>query len=524
MNNTTNNKLNNIPKNLFVFANDGERIHDEKLKTKARGFLKDAFYRFKKNKSSVIAAFIIIFLVLFAIFSPVISPYTLQDKNITEVFYYEAPPFIESIAEKNLGIFDGGVKRDSINDFTYNTYMAIYKETGLNPVISIDKTITTKVMYRGQEREEHYYSLTNNVYYEKGVVFRNITVEEFYKIQKFSLDNNLQVILPYVHKDDIKKIENSNIWYKVTDDKGTPKLEDLDGDGEKDDYVPAYSTAKSKSGVDNSVPLKRVDGDDGSYIYSYAKGSAVQVRVNYYHYYTYLYGHEPMYIFGTTEDGYCLFEAIGQGARFSLIFAVIVASINMFLGIIYGSIEGYFGGTTDMVMERISDILSGVPTMVVVTLFQLHLAQKVGAVPSFLFAYIMTGWIGMASLTRKQFYRFKGQEYVLASRTLGARDTRIMFKHIFPNSLGTIITSCALVIPGVIGSETTLTYLGIIDLSKVTGTSLGVLMQQGQNSMSTAPHAMIFPALYFALLMIAFNLFGNGLRDAFNPSTRGEEG
>jgi len=177
-------------------------------------------------------------------------------------------------------------------------------------------------------------------------------------------------------------------------------------------------------------------------------------------------------------------------------------------------------------MERVSDILSGVPSLVVITLFQYHLAPKLGAtsgpVMAFFLAFIATGWIGMASLTRKQFYRFKSQEYVMAARTLGASDSRLMFKHILPNSLGTMITSCALIIPGVISSETSLTYLGIIDLSNFAGTSLGSLIQQGNAAdwMAT-PHALFFPTLFLALLLITFNLFGNGLRDAFNPSTRG---
>ena len=106
---------------------------------------------------------------------------------------------------------------------------------------------------------------------------------------------------------------------------------------------------------------------------------------------------------------------------------------------------------------------------------------------------------------------------------VGANDRRLMFKHIFPNSLGTIITSCVLVIPGVINSETSLTYLGIINLSTFAGTSIGELMSLGQTAMTGSPHAMLFPSLFVSLLLISFNLFGNGLRDAFNPSTRGVE-
>ncbi|MBR4420336.1 MAG: ABC transporter permease [Clostridia bacterium] len=517
-----NNKINHISRDLFEFISKDSVLHDEKLKTKPRGFFKDALYRFKKNKSSVAGAFIIAFLILFAIVAPMISPYTLQDKNVTEVFYKKAPPFIKTIADKNIGIFDGGTNR-SFNEFTFNEYKAIYEETGYNPLIKVKKITETKVIFRGQEKIERYYDVVNNFYYEIGVEYRNVTIDEFWKIQEFSIENNIQVILPYVDVADIKNISDADIWYQVSDTKGTPILD------ENGQFIPAYSTKVEKCGVDMTKPVKRSDKDvNGDLIYSWKKdGNIVSIRVNYYNYYKYCYeGQDPMYIFGTTEKAYCLFEAIGQGARFSLIFAVLVASINMFLGIVYGSIEGYFGGTTDMVMERISDILSGVPTMVVITLFQLHLAEKLGtygSIISFLLAYIATGWIGMASLTRKQFYRFKGQEYVLAARTLGSSDRRLMFKHIFPNSLGTIITSCALIIPGVIGSETSLTYLGIIDLSKFSGTTLGVLMKEGQGGMQTAPHAMFFPALYFALLMIAFNLFGNGLRDAFNPSTRGED-
>ena len=161
--------------------------------------------------------------------------------------------------------------------------------------------------------------------------------------------------------------------------------------------------------------------------------------------------------------------------------------------------------------------------MVVTVLFQLHLASKVGVVGSLIYAFILTGWIGMASRVRMQFYRFKNQEYVLAARTLGAKDWRIIWKHIFPNSLGTIITGSILVIPGVIFSETSLSYLGIINLDSTTMSSVGSMLSAGQRVMTSSPHVVLFPALFIALLEISFNLFGNGLRDAFNPTLRGAE-
>ena len=129
----------------------------------------------------------------------------------------------------------------------------------------------------------------------------------------------------------------------------------------------------------------------------------------------------------------------------------------------------------------------------------------------------------MAGLCRMQFYRYKHQEYVLAARTLGAKDSRIMFKHIFPNALGTIVTSCVLVIPSVIFSESSLTYLGIVNLESSTITSVGTMLAHGKEFLHTYPHIILFPALFISLLMITFNLFGNGLRDAFNPSLRGAD-
>ena len=508
----TNIEFESIPKEKFAFTQLDVSLHDTKLETKSRSYLADAFLRFKKNKSSVVAAWIIIFLLLYAIAAPIISPYKIKDKDKVYVNY---GPYISSIAAKHWGIFDGATVRSSQNEKSMNYWRGIAEETGMDPVLRILDTITSYSMYRGKERASYSYTIETNRYFETGIVYRVFSYDEFERIQAWQNETGIQVIYPYVDAADISGItDNPNLWYKV-DSSGAAVL-DKDGN-----LQPVYSTKTDVAGAEyHSI---RIPGDDGSYAYSLGKSGAVQCRVNYYNYYQYVNGREPMFILGTNSMGQDLFSAIGIGARFSIIFAVIVSAINLFLGTIYGSIEGYYGGAIDMAMERIAEILSGLPFVVAATLFQLHLAQKVGVVPSFLFAFVLTGWIGMAALVRKQFYRFKGQEFILAARTLGASDRRLMFKHIFPNSLGTIITRCALVIPSVIGSETQLTYLGIINLSDFAGTSIGTLMSQGQVAMTTAPHGILYPALFVSLLLISFNLFGNGLRDAFNPTTRGED-
>ena len=507
-----NNEFEHIPQEKFQFVQMDAHLHDQRLETKSRTFMQDAMRRFAKNKSSVVATWILAFLVLFSIVSPMLSMYNINDKD---KLYINYPSYVPSIAKLGLGIMDGAKVHSSQNDASMDYWAGIAQETGMDPALRVVGEHVTQVKYRGQMVDRKTYDLEVNRYYELGVVYRVFSYAEFEKIQAWQDETGIQVIYPYVDPADINGItDNPNIWYEV-DGKGAAQ-KDKDGN-----FVPVYSTNKSIEGAE--YHSLRIAGDDGSYIYSTAKSGAVQARVCYYNYYIYLNGHEPTYIFGTNSMGQDLFCAIGIGARFSLIFAIIVSAINLTIGAIYGAIQGYYGGKIDLYMDRISDILSGIPFVVVITLFQRHLSQKVGIVPSFLFAFVLTGWIGMAALTRKQFYRFKSQEFVMAARTLGASDGRLMFRHVFPNAIGTIITSCALVIPNVIRSETTITYLGIVDLSSFAGTTIGTLLSQGNAAVTTAPHTLLWPSLFLSLLMISFNLFGNGLRDAFNPTTRGED-
>ena len=399
----------------FEFAQMDKAIHDTKFDTKTRGYFADCMIRFKKNKSSVVAAYILLFLLIFSFLSPIVSPYSVYDKDST---FINSPPFWRPIAELNLGVLDGAITHQSQNEAQMNFWKGIALETGYDPLIKILDTTETTVKFRGKDKITYSYKIQANKYYSTGVVYRVFSYDEFAKIQQWQNETGIQVIYPYVEPKDISDIkDNPNLWYQV-DNKGSAKL-DKDGN-----FVPVYSTNKEIEGAEyNSL---RIAGDNGDYIYSVRKSGAVQCRVCYYNYYTYVNGTEPTYIFGTNSMGMDLLTAIGVGARFSLVFAIAVSAINLTIGAIYGSIQGYYGGTTDLIMDRITDIMNGIPFTVVTILFQMHLAQKVGSVGSFLFAFVLTGWIGMAALTRKQFYRFKSQEFVFAARTLGASDKRLM--------------------------------------------------------------------------------------------------
>ena len=225
----------------------------------------------------------------------------------------------------------------------------------------------------------------------------------------------------------------------------------------------------------------------------------------------------PVFLLGTDNYGYDMLKRVFTGLLTSLGLGILIFAICFSFGLLYGAICGYFGGNIDIALQRFCDLLSGVPWIVIMTLCILNMGSHFG---TFILAMCLTGWIGTASLTRTQFYRFRDREYTLASRTLGASNFRLIFKHILPNAMGTIITSAVLMIPGVIFTEATISYLGLgfQDMQ-----SLGVILSDNQTYLNTYAYLIVFPSVIMALIMISFNLFGNGLRDAFNPSLKGSD-
>lgn len=504
-----------IPAEKFRFIQQNEKIHDERIKTKPIGYFKDAWLRFVRNKSAVVAFGLIVFLVLFAIIVPFISRY---DVTFRSGYYKTMQPrnkwFVGS------GFWDGG-KQENLNKDSFEAIRAIGVETGRNVIMKENRVYTDS---KGVE----YHDVRVDSYYRVGFAYINLTQDEYTKLQQYQTEKNIQVIYPLsatAGTDFLQGNGGANYWYKLQNEAststGSPLLD------EKGQLIPNYLTSaeRNRAGYDSL----RVSWDNGGpegnewLVYAQKNQSGYRVRVDYYEYFRYLYGQEPSFLFGTNGYGQDLLTCLAAGARLSFLLAVFVSVFNFLIGGIYGAVEGYYGGAVDMVMERISDVLYDVPFMVVATLFQLHLANTVGVLPSLLFAFVLTGWVGMAARVRMQFYRFKGHEYVLAARTLGASDRRLIFKHIYPNSLGTIITGSVLAIPGVIFTESMLSYLHIINLETSSLTSIGTLLAGGQGYLSTYPHIIFFPALFISILMISFNLFGNGLRDALNPSLRGAE-
>ncbi|MBB5181261.1 oligopeptide transport system permease protein [Planomicrobium koreense] len=224
---------------------------------------------------------------------------------------------------------------------------------------------------------------------------------------------------------------------------------------------------------------------------------------------------ETNYWFGTDEFGRDLWTRVWKGTQISLFIAVVAAALDLIIGVIYGGISSFYGGRVDNVMQRIIEVLMGIPNLIVIILFILVLEP---GVRSIILAMVITGWVGMARVVRGQILQLKGQEFVLASRTLGASNGRLITKHLLPNVMGPIIVTVMFTIPTAIFFEAFLSFIGLGLQAPLA--SLGVLIEDGYKSMRYFPYKLIFPALVISTIMICFNLLGDGLRDALDPKMR----
>lgn len=224
---------------------------------------------------------------------------------------------------------------------------------------------------------------------------------------------------------------------------------------------------------------------------------------------------EGYFWLGTDTLGRDQWTRVWEGTRVSLYIAFLAATIDLIVGVIYGGISAFYGGRIDNYMQRIIEILVGIPNLIIIIIFILILDP---GIMSITLALVITGWVGMARIVRGQILKLKGQEFVLASRTLGASDRRLIGKHLIPNTMGAIIVTTMFTIPSAIFFEAFLSFIGLGIRPPIA--SLGSLVDAGFKSLEIYPHLMIFPAIVISLIMISFNLLGDGLRDALDPRMR----
>ena len=433
---------------LFQEIPDRTHLHDAAFETKPVSFLEDSFKRFAKNKASIVAAVIIFLIALFAIIVPFASPKsrvntTKYPNGFRDDKFAYALPY--NAMFKGTGFWDG----TKVMAYNENSYKALQcNDSNHSRFVELDHKSTTKI---GNKTITQYYARIDT--YAVGNFTVTLSQSEYAKLVEHDEKNAAAnkdyktIIKPMVDVtsylaeyrttmeedgqsestiidvlDKMKTFYNQNqdIYYKMS-------AKQSDGSYTSNSFTAIFDANGQV------LPIYARDASN-NYVYYEEHAGTYTVRVDYYDYLTYTLGFEPRYFFGANDSGQDIFLRLAEGARFSLILGICISAINFVIGLIWGAVSGYYGGRVDMIMERVTDIIANIPSIIVLTICSIQFTNNIALKNSlgeagviilgFLVAFVYSGWVGVAGTTRMQFYRFKGQEYVLASRTLGAKDSR----------------------------------------------------------------------------------------------------
>ena len=483
------NNIPDIPADKFRFATGRDFKHDSKFDTKPVSYFQGALKRFSKNKGAVVGGIVIAVLALFAIIAPFFTPFT---PAYYDMVYAYVTPKSHLFADNGIDFWDG-CKTKNTNYLGYIKDVALAAETGREVIKRGEYTVS---------EDGTNYSYRYDTYYGVGFgKYKVISQEEFDNIQKYQNETGRQVLYPIVKATDRPTLEknkyDANIYYKVVDPNASTVRPKLDYDGNIIPNYWKYEVGSASSLIPEYNSL-RIEGENGisqngtTYYYAYGRrvDGGIEVRAEYYEYYSYNHSQvkkdgieEPIFFFGTTDTGKDIFACLAYGARFSFMFSIVVAAVNFIVGVIWGSISGYFGGRIDLFMERFSDILGAVPTMIVITLLKYHMGTSSQAlVPSH--RVLCNGVDRYGEQGARSSTALKIRSMFLREELLGAGNLRIMFKHIFPNGPARHHRHqrCSgNSFDDLLGNQPVLPR-GIVNLEAGNTTSVGTLISAGQKS------------------------------------------
>jgi ABC-type dipeptide/oligopeptide/nickel transport system permease subunit len=472
-----------VNKDKFVLVQN--KFEDvDKIETQSLTFWQDAWRRLRKNRGAMFGLAMIGLLVIFAILAPM-EPFVSNNADGTPYSYKKAPVLFneagEEIAKEDisfvppripglekLGIFDGTT---NIERGTWDIIIGVLPKT--SEWDALKSPLKRKQLVEALEIPYHPYDLNFVDIYEKDGV---LTAEV-----KILATGNIEEI-PY----------NELISEFSKYQEGTFEF------------------------VKSDVDEKMVE--------------MVTIKADYYE----IQGIKNLYFwFGTDKLALDVWTRLWTGVRVSLLIALSSMVLDFTIGIIYGTVAGFYAGTMiDTVMMRFTEIIGSIP-MVVFMIIMISLIDPIeqfisGIFPNItyttirlliiIFAMSLTGWIGVSRVVRAQILKLRDQEFILASRTLGAGKLRLMQKHLFPNIIGQLVVMMTFTIPGAIYYEAFLTFIGMG--LPIPMASLGVLLRDGYNAIQTIPAMLLIPAFIMSLLMLSINLLANGLRDALDPRMR----